>query len=65
LETGGVPLRKPSYLPLSRHIVRLAKAARPDDKSRIRLNICFGGSDPNGETVKFWQAVLKLQGLHD
>ena len=63
LEPGSTPLRGPSYLPLSRHIVRLAKAPRPDHGSRLRLNICFGGSDPTGETMKSLQAISELDGF--
>lgn len=64
LETGGILLRGPSYLPLSRHIVRLAKAPCPDRRSHLRLNICFGGSDPTSETMKSLRAISELQGLH-
>jgi len=63
LEGGCIPLRGPSYLPLSRHIARLAKVTRPDHGSHLRLNICFGGSDPTGEMVKSLHAVAALEGF--
>jgi UDP-2,4-diacetamido-2,4,6-trideoxy-beta-L-altropyranose hydrolase len=66
-EAGGaerVVLRGPAYLPLSRHVTALADRApsRPSG-TRLKLNVCFGGSDPTGETVKALQALAALDGL--
>lgn len=60
-ENGGILLGGPLYLPLSRHVIRLAKERNPGNNSRPRINICFGGSDPTGETGKAVQAVAKLE----
>jgi UDP-2,4-diacetamido-2,4,6-trideoxy-beta-L-altropyranose hydrolase len=63
MDSAGIPLRGPSYLPLSGYVARLAKITRPDHGSRLRLNICFGGSDPTSETLKTLHAVTALEGL--
>ena len=60
----SVVLRGPAYLPLSRHVTSLAYRARsPRSASNLRLNVCFGGSDPAGETTKALQALADLNGL--
>ncbi len=46
----------PAFLPLSRDLAREA----PANRERPRLNICFGGSDPTGETAKALEAVSTL-----
>lgn len=56
-------LRGPKYLPLSRHITDLPRRPIQDSISRLRLNICFGGSDPTNETAKALQAVADLREL--
>jgi UDP-2,4-diacetamido-2,4,6-trideoxy-beta-L-altropyranose hydrolase len=54
-------LRGPTYLPISRDVIA-ASLERPRAKSAcLRLNICFGGSDPTGTTVKALQAVAGLE----
>lgn len=58
-----IVLRGPAYLPLSRHITDLAKTCSQERQSRLRLNICFGGSDPTGETAKVLQVVADLEEL--
>lgn len=58
-----IVLRGPAYLPLSRHITELARRSSHHTSSRLRLNICFGGSDPTGETAKALQAVSILEEL--
>lgn len=58
-----IVLRGPAYLPLSRHIADLAKRCSQDSQARLRLNICFGGSDPTRETAKALQAVADLEEL--
>lgn len=58
-----IVLRGPAYLPLSRHITDLAKTRSQGSQARLRLNICFGGSDPTGETAKAMQAVAGLKEL--
>ncbi|WP_373490191.1 GNAT family N-acetyltransferase [Parasphingorhabdus sp.] len=60
---SAIVLRGPSYLPLSRHITDLARRSSHRASSRLRLNICFGGSDPTGETAKALQAVAALEEL--
>lgn len=61
---GGIVLRGPAYLPLSRHITARADRAPPRTiEARLKLNICFGGSDPTGETAKALQALAELDGL--
>jgi spore coat polysaccharide biosynthesis predicted glycosyltransferase SpsG/RimJ/RimL family protein N-acetyltransferase len=63
-ELDGVVLRGPAYLPLSRQLTALADRAwlRPNG-TRLKLNICFGGSDPTGETSKALQALAELGDL--
>ncbi len=56
----GILLAGSAYLPLSHHIVQLANGTRPSSHTRLRLNICFGGSDPTGETAKALEAVATL-----
>ncbi|WP_422342902.1 GNAT family N-acetyltransferase [Parasphingorhabdus sp.] len=56
-------LRGPAYLPLSRHITKLAQSPSQNRSSRLRLNICFGGSDPTGETEKALEAIADLEAL--
>ena len=58
-----IVLRGPAYLPLSRHVADLAKRPSRDTGLRLKLNICFGGSDPTGETAKALQAVADLKEL--
>lgn len=59
-----IVLRGPGYLPLSRHITSLAPRERsPSGDSSLRLNVCFGGSDPTGETAKALQGLADLRGL--
>jgi spore coat polysaccharide biosynthesis predicted glycosyltransferase SpsG len=61
---NAIVLRGPAYLPLSRHVTALAHRARsPSSASKLRLNICFGGTDPTGETAKALQALGELSGL--
>lgn len=63
-EADAIVLRGPAYLPLSRHVTSLAHRERsPVSTSNLRLNICFGGSDPTGETAKALQALADLNGL--
>ena len=60
----GVVLRGPAYVPLSRHVTALAVRARSGPRhTRLKLNVCFGGSDPTGETGKALQALAALDGL--
>jgi len=60
----AIVLRGPANLPLSRHVTSLAHRARsPRSASSLRLNVCFGGSDPTGETAKALQALGVLNGL--
>tara|TARA_R110000772_G_scaffold40132_12_gene93988 strand:+ start:941 stop:2422 length:1482 start_codon:yes stop_codon:yes gene_type:complete len=58
-----IVLRGPAFLPLSRHITDLAKTPSQESQARLRLNICFGGSDPTGETAKALQAAADLEEL--
>lgn len=59
----SVVLRGPAYLPLSRHVTALANcAARRTGSGRLKLNVCFGGSDPTEETAKALQALAVLDG---
>jgi spore coat polysaccharide biosynthesis predicted glycosyltransferase SpsG/RimJ/RimL family protein N-acetyltransferase len=63
-DEDAIVLRGPAYLPLSRHVTALAHRARsPSSSSNLRLNVCFGGSDPTGETAKALQALGVLDGL--
>ena len=63
-EADSVVLRGPAYLPLSRHAASLAEEARPAGSPQTpRLNVCFGGSDPTGETAKALQALEDLSGI--
>ena len=59
---GGIVLRGPAFLPLSPDLVQLAGKAPRERGARLRLNICFGGSDPTGETGK---AIVAAAGLTD
>lgn len=60
----SVILRGPAYLPLSRPVVAMAHRALPKPgDTRLKLNVCFGGSDPTGETAKVLQALAALDGL--
>lgn len=59
-----IVLRGPAYLPLSRHVTSLALSVRSrSGASTPRLNICFGGSDPTGETAKALQVLGLLSPL--
>lgn len=60
---GAIVLRGPAFLPLSPEIVRLASTVPHERGARLRLNICFGGSDPTGETAKALEAVAELADL--
>ena len=62
--TNTILLRGPECLPLSHHVTALAEraVARANDRP-LRLNICFGGSDPTGETSKALRALADLNGL--
>jgi spore coat polysaccharide biosynthesis predicted glycosyltransferase SpsG/RimJ/RimL family protein N-acetyltransferase len=62
-EGDAVVLRGPVWLPLSPEIVRLAAAVPEEQGARLRLNVCFGGSDPTGETAKALDAAAELQDL--
>jgi spore coat polysaccharide biosynthesis predicted glycosyltransferase SpsG len=65
VETGegnGTILRGPAYLPLSGHVTGLARRVRSGD-GRLRLNVCFGGTDPTSETEKALQTLAALDGL--
>ena len=53
-------LEGPSYLPLTADVTNTRSAEdEPVHKAR-RINICFGGSDPTGETLKALEAVSTL-----
>jgi spore coat polysaccharide biosynthesis predicted glycosyltransferase SpsG/RimJ/RimL family protein N-acetyltransferase len=61
---GAVVLRGPAFLPLSGDVAALARRPHQSIAGRnLRLNICFGGSDPTGETAKALQAVDTVDGL--
>ena len=60
-EANGVVLRGPAFLPLSRHVASLAAQARPVRSPPLKLNVCFGGSDPTGETAKALKALANLE----
>lgn len=51
-------LRGPTYVPLSSHITACERAQ--NSGVRLRLNVCFGGSDPTGETAKAIAALASL-----
>ena len=59
----SVVLRGPAYLPLSRHVTALAHRAPRRSGPRLKLNVCFGGSDPTGETGKALRALAAIDGL--
>jgi UDP-2,4-diacetamido-2,4,6-trideoxy-beta-L-altropyranose hydrolase len=61
---GSLVLRGPAYLPLSRHVTKAAAGGRSRrSAARPRLNVCFGGSDPTGETAKALRAATGLGGI--
>jgi spore coat polysaccharide biosynthesis predicted glycosyltransferase SpsG/RimJ/RimL family protein N-acetyltransferase len=61
---GGIVLRGPAYLPLSRHVTAPADRAQSHAaKARLKLNVCFGGTDPTGETPKALKALAALDGV--
>lgn len=55
-------LRGPPYLPLSSHVTACTPIGHTSLKSgeRLRLNVCFGGSDPTDETTKAIAALAEL-----
>lgn len=55
-----IVLRGPAYIPLSPEVTAAARERVSQSGGRIRLNICFGGSDPTGETAKALEAVGAL-----
>lgn len=59
----SIVLRGPAYLPLCRHVTALADRAASRSGDALKLNVCFGGSDPTGETGKALQALAALDGL--
>jgi UDP-2,4-diacetamido-2,4,6-trideoxy-beta-L-altropyranose hydrolase len=59
----GIVLRGPAHLPLSRHVTALAYRAQSHAKARLKLNVCFGGTDPTGETTKTLEALAALDGV--
>ena len=62
--TESVVLRGPAYLPLSGHVTALAnRAPSPASGARLKLNACFGGTDPTGETTKALTAIADLDEL--
>jgi UDP-2,4-diacetamido-2,4,6-trideoxy-beta-L-altropyranose hydrolase len=60
---GAIVLRGPAFLPLSPDLARLASAPPHKPGARLRLNVCFGGSDPTGETAKALEAAAGLTDL--
>ncbi|MXQ09363.1 GNAT family N-acetyltransferase [Alphaproteobacteria bacterium GH1-50] len=52
----------PAWLPLSDHVARRT-APRPVNERAERLNICFGGTDPTGETLPALAALANMTGL--
>jgi len=63
-QAGGIVLRGPAYLPLSRHVAAASGRAARERHDRPRLNVCFGGSDPTGETAKTLEALSAVRGLN-
>lgn len=59
----SVVLRGPAYLPLSPHVAALAAREPARRGSRLKLNVCFGGSDPTDETAKALRALAALDGI--
>jgi spore coat polysaccharide biosynthesis predicted glycosyltransferase SpsG/RimJ/RimL family protein N-acetyltransferase len=60
----GLVLYGPAYLPLSFHIAAMPRRAPSQTNAkRLKLNVCFGGSDPTRETEKALQALATLEAL--
>jgi spore coat polysaccharide biosynthesis predicted glycosyltransferase SpsG/RimJ/RimL family protein N-acetyltransferase len=63
-DPNSVVLRGPAYLPLSSRLTALGRrASTQSSHGRLKLNVCFGGTDPTGETEKALQALAGLDGL--
>lgn len=59
---SGLLLRGPSYMPIAPHFVTPAvRTSSKGAKLKPKLNVCFGGSDPTGETAKALQALSGLE----
>ncbi|WP_381511703.1 GNAT family N-acetyltransferase [Sphingorhabdus buctiana] len=56
----GLVLAGPSYAPLSPQVINLKSPQRKIPRSRLRLNICFGGADPTQELSKAIEAAASL-----
>lgn len=56
----AIVLNGPAWLPLSRHVTALAGGAGTEAGERLRVNVCFGGTDPTGETAKAIAALATL-----
>ncbi|MGJ8624528.1 MAG: GNAT family N-acetyltransferase [Yoonia sp.] len=53
-------LEGPAYLPLTADITNARSVEDAPVRKARRINICFGGSDPTGETLKALEAVSTL-----
>ena len=60
---SGILLMGPAYLPLSKQVVALAHSKPRRKSERLRINVCFGGSDPTHETLKAMRAAQWLSNV--
>ncbi|MCJ8190775.1 PseG/SpsG family protein [Sphingomicrobium aestuariivivum] len=56
-------LRGPAFAPLSPTIRALAPVDRETAGTPVRVNVCFGGTDPTGETAKAVAALRDMDGV--
>jgi spore coat polysaccharide biosynthesis predicted glycosyltransferase SpsG/RimJ/RimL family protein N-acetyltransferase len=59
----GMLYEGPAYLPLTRHIASQKMSGEAPQASSLRMNVCFGGSDPTNETIKTLMAIAQIDDI--
>lgn len=57
---ASILLSGPAWLPLSQYVSERGVNRTAATADRVRLNVCFGGTDPTGETAKAIAALAHL-----
>ncbi len=53
----------PTFIPISKRGAQPERPLDADVPRPLRVNVCFGGSDPTGETLKLFEVLHSIEGI--